>query len=117
MKQDTTFSGMPVSKTQGVSHEYDLYVSPDTGTQTHMHWYYFQMISLNLRPGQRVRLNIRNMMRNKSMYSDGMLPKIKYEDTISNKAFGGWHIDPLVTTDVKFFQTDLKNNFDETFIK
>ena len=51
------------------------------------------------------------------MYSEGMLPKIRYADAKPKEAQGGWHIDPLVTTDVKFFPTDMKNNFDEEFTK
>ena len=43
------------------------------------------------------------------------MPKIRYAEAKSTEANGGWHFDPLVTTDVKFFPTDMKNNFDEQF--
>ena len=75
VKQDLSFTGMvkpkyndPNSKIKEVCLEYDLYLQPDTNTDTHMHWYHFQTISSGLPIGTRIRFNIRNLVRNKSLY-------------------------------------------------
>ena len=73
-----------------------------------MHWYNFMAIGQGLKKGEKIRFNIRNLMRPKSLYSDGMLPKICYDEK-------GWHCDPNITTEIKFFQTDQKDNFDKQF--
>ena len=49
------------------------------------------------------------------MYSEGMLPKIRFEKSKPNEPNEGWFMDPTITTDIKFFPTDMKNNFDEEF--
>lgn len=72
-----------VQRNQGTqSMEYDLYLQPDTNSEGLMHWYYFKMITKGLEPGTRVKLNIRNLHRSRSLYEQGMLPKICYEDTL-----------------------------------
>lgn len=47
-----------------------------------MHWYYFKMMTKGLEPGTRIKLNIRNLHRSRSLYEQGMLPKICFEDTL-----------------------------------
>ena len=57
-----------------------------------MHWYYFKMITKGLEPGTRIKLNIRNLHRSRSLYEQGMLPRICYEDTLQpdgNQGSGG----------------------------
>lgn len=111
VKQLTTFSGIEI-RDNAVSLEYDLYLEPDTQTEGHTHWYYFLAYAKSLRKGERVRLNIRNLARHRSLYQDGMLPRICYKNDIDGK---GWHVDPAVTQDVKFSTTDQKDNFDKQF--
>ena len=45
-----------------------------------MHWYYFKLITKNLEKGTKIKLNIRNLHRQRSLYEHGMLPKIFYEN-------------------------------------
>jgi hypothetical protein len=45
-----------------------------------MHWYYFQIITKRLPAGTKIKLNIRNLHRTKSLYECGMLPRIRYEN-------------------------------------
>lgn len=47
-----------------------------------MHWYYFKMMTKGLEPGTRIKLNIRNLHRSRSLYEQGMLPRICFEDTL-----------------------------------
>lgn len=57
-----------------------------------MHWYYFKMMTKGLEPGTRIKLNIRNLHRSRSLYEQGMLPRICYEDTLhpdGNQGSGG----------------------------
>jgi hypothetical protein len=60
-----------------------------------MHWFNFQTFSDGLQKGTRIRFNIRNLVRNKSLFQEGMLPRIKNE-------FDEWRVDPTVTTHIKF---------------
>jgi hypothetical protein len=69
--------------------EYDLYLQPDTNSEGLMHWYYFKMITKGLEPGTRIKLNIRNLHRSRSLYEQGMLPKICYEDTLQPDGCSG----------------------------
>ena len=71
-----------------------------------MHWYYFKTISKNMPPGTKIRINIRNWPHGGSLYEEGMLPKICYDTPEANLRAGptrGWHVDPNVTRDVRFF--------------
>jgi hypothetical protein len=52
----------------------------DTNTDGHMHWFYFQTIVKNQIKGTKIRFNIRNLVRGKSLFKDGMLPRIKIEN-------------------------------------
>ena len=68
-------------------------------------------------PGTKIRLNIRNLVRAKSLYNDGMLPRICYyyhpAAVTSKDAYKkDWHHDPNVTSELKFSETDTQINFD-----
>ena len=92
---DTTFSGLTAEqlkqnglkveiKPTNSSHfmyEYDIYLDWDTSSiEGLMHWYYFKTISKNIEPGTKIRFNIRNLHRTKSLYENGMLPRIYYQN-------------------------------------
>ena len=65
------------------------------------------MINNKPKQGQKIRLNMRNLMRTKRLHAEGMLPKIYYgkqEGLPPSKR--GWHIDPAVTSELKFFVTE-----------
>lgn len=53
---------------QKFENEYDLYLRPDTSTDTHMHWFYFQVKLLDVEKGMKFRLHIRNLVRPKSLF-------------------------------------------------
>lgn len=67
VKPELSFSGVPINSF-GISHEFDLYLSTDTNTEGHMHWYYFQIFVKNMKKGTKIRLNVRNLVRGKSLY-------------------------------------------------
>lgn len=54
--------------------------------------------------GTKIKLNIKNLVRSKSLYHDGMLPRICFEQNpnIIEKEHE-WNHDPSVTSDVKFY--------------
>jgi hypothetical protein len=61
---------------------------------------------------------MRNMHRTRSLYEYGMLPRIKFENPEGEATvLEGWHTDPCVTQNVKFFQTNQNDNFDQTCIR
>jgi len=42
--------------------EYDLYLESDTNAaEGLMHWYYFRVLTKNLEPGTKIKINIRNL--------------------------------------------------------
>ena len=96
-RQESSFTGM--STKGSILFEYDLYLEPDVKTESHMHWYNFLCISENLKKGDKIRLNIRNLVRSKSLYQEGMLPRICFKNHDINL---GWHVNPNVTQEVKF---------------
>ena len=71
------------------------------------------MITRDLEPGSRIRLNIRNLVRAKSLYQDGMLPRISYLQEDNSR--GPWHINAAVTTGTKFYPTTQDQSFDSEF--
>lgn len=77
-----------------------------------MHWFNFLVVGKNTKKGDKIRLNIRNLVRNKSLYQEGMLPKIKFQ---THSRDLGWHCNPNVTKDIRYFQTDQKDNFEIQF--
>ena len=82
-----------------------------------MNWFNFRIITKDITPGARVKLNIRNMHRVRSLFSSGMLPRICYandpkSEKLQSLAKMGWHVDPKVTSNVKFESTNQRNNFD-----
>ena len=82
-----------------------------------MNWFYFQTISKNLPRGTRIRMNIKNMVRAKNLFEFGMLPRVRVQAGSNSKqqSSGEWRVDPNVTTDVRFFQTNLFQGFDDEF--
>ena len=99
VKPELSFSGVPINAL-GINQEFDLYLSTDSNTDGHMHWFYFQILVKNMKKGAKIRLNIRNLVRGKSLYQDGMLPRIKIENFDDNNK---WFVDPLITEDVRFY--------------
>lgn len=122
-----TFSGLTISDLdrtklqEAIDHfdyEYDLYLEKDTNSDGLMHWFYYKVITKNLEPGTKIKMNIRNLHRTRSLYQQGMLPRICYanQDQV-DQGKQGWHVDPLVTYNVKFFTTNQNDNFDFEWIK
>ena len=74
-------NGIGVAQKSCIKYEYDLYLDMDVNTDGHMHWYYFQTISRNMPPGTKIKMNIRNLVRSKSLCTEGMLPRICYGHT------------------------------------
>ena len=111
VKPELSFSGVPINAL-GISHEFDLYLQADSNTDGHMHWFYFQILVKNLKKGTKIRLNIRNLVRGKSLFQEGMLPRLKIEnfDDLSE-----WVVNPLITEDIKFYQTEQNLTFDREF--
>ena len=69
-------------------------------------------------------MNIRNLVRSKSLYSEGMLPRIFHgSSTVGSSSHQSkdykknWYHDPIVTQEVKFFPTDTSQNFDPEFLQ
>ena len=83
-----------------------------------MHWYYFKTMSRNIEPGTKIRFNMRNLHRTKSLYENGMLPRIYYynQDSVP-EAKKGWHVDPKVTYEIEFTKTNQQDNFDPECFK
>ena len=91
--------------------EYDLYLEYDTNSEGLMHWFNFRLLTKNLEPGTKIKLNLRNLHRSKSLFEQGMLPRIKYADEEEGKG-KGWHTDINVTYGLNFGKSDQKDNFD-----
>ena len=112
-----TFSGLEIPEEElqdlGFEFEYDLYLEYDTNSEGLMHWFYFRVLTKGLARGTRVKLNIRNLHRTRSLFEAGMLPRIHYEDQAGLEAGKkGWHVDPKVTYGLQFFHSDQQDNFD-----
>lgn len=84
-----TFSGLTISDLdkskliEDVDHcdfEYDLYLEKDTNSDGLMHWFYFKVITKNIEPGTKIKMNIRNLHRSRSLFKLGMLPRICYSN-------------------------------------
>lgn len=52
--------------------EYDLVLQPDINTRGHTQWFFFAVS--NTRAGRQYRLNIINLLKEDSLYNNGMLP-------------------------------------------
>ena len=119
---DTSFSGLTVEqmKQNGLKceikpvdnsffmYEYDIYLEYDTSSvEGLMHWYYFKVMTRNIESGTKIRFNIRNLHRTRSLYENGMLPRIYYQNQESlPKNKKGWHVDPKVTYEIEFYKTN-----------
>lgn len=56
-----------------------MYLQSDTNAHEGlMHWFYFRIITKNIEPGTKLKINIRNLHRTRSLFEHGMLPRIKY---------------------------------------
>lgn len=80
VKPELSFSGMVMVQDDPVMHEYDLYMQADTSTDYSTHWFYFKVSAPKLPRGAKIRLNIRNFMRARTLFQEGMLPRIRYEE-------------------------------------
>jgi len=78
-KEQLTFSGLTMTElerarrqqldTEFFDHEYDLYLEYDTNSaEGLMHWFFFQVLTKGVDPGTKIKLNIRNLHRTKSLY-------------------------------------------------
>ena len=106
VKPELSFSGLEKVIEDPVMHEYDLYMRPDSSTENLTNSFLFKVITQDLKRGTKIRLNIRNFVRNKSLFEKGMIPRIKYEDSqYYDPEKRDWHVDPLVTKDVKYYLT------------
>ena len=56
------------------SHEYNLWLAPDSSTGSHTQWFYFAV--RNGRCGVRYKFNIVNLRKDRSLYSQGMQPVV-----------------------------------------
>uniref|UniRef100_A0A6U2EXJ2 Peptidase M14 domain-containing protein n=1 Tax=Chlamydomonas euryale TaxID=1486919 RepID=A0A6U2EXJ2_9CHLO len=68
--------------------EYDLILSPDVNTRGHTQWYYFAVS--NTRKGQSYKFNIINLMKDNSLYNDGLLPLVHSARKLAGEGVG-WH--------------------------
>lgn len=59
-----------VSLLQVYPYEYDLVLRPDVNTRGHTQWFYFSVA--NTRAGARYKFNIINLLKEDSLYNDGM---------------------------------------------
>eukprot|EP00951_Prasinocladus_malaysianus_P015037 scaffold114820_cov55-Prasinocladus_malaysianus.AAC.3 len=68
--------------------EYDLILRPDINTRGHTQWFYFSVA--NTRRANKIKFNIINLMKEDSLYSDGMQPLV--HSAKESVATGlGWH--------------------------
>lgn len=68
--------------------EYDLVLHPDVNTRGHTQWFFFSVS--NTRAGVPYKFNIINLMKDDSLYNDGMLPLVHSRK--GEQATGlGWH--------------------------
>ena len=80
---------------------------PDTNSpEGLMHWYYYRMFTQGVERGTKIKMNIRNLHRTKSLYECGMLPKLLYGTKNNKQKLNGWVADAKVTTNVRFFQSN-----------
>ena len=49
-------------------YEYDVYLEADTNSEGLMHWYNFKVITKNIEPNTKIKINIRNLHRSRSLY-------------------------------------------------
>ncbi len=66
---------------QVFDNEYDLILQPDLNTRAHTQWFYFAIS--NTRAGVPYKFNIINLMKDDSLYNQGMLPLVHSEKTLA----------------------------------
>lgn len=57
--------------------EYDIFIRVDSNTRGHLQWYDFKVKNISL---QKIKINIVNLSRKKTLYERGMKPFIKAGD-------------------------------------
>ena len=68
------------------SHEYTLWLAPDSSTGSHTQWFYFAV--RNGRCGIRYKFNIVNLRKDRSLYSQGMQPVVHSAKEAATKVGG-----------------------------
>ncbi|KAI8900818.1 hypothetical protein BC833DRAFT_646701 [Globomyces pollinis-pini] len=80
-------SGNLLSAHQTSTFAYDLEVKPDLNTAGHTQWFYFRV--KNMISGVDYRFNIKNLMKPKCLYSEGM-KALMYSEKLSKNNSKGW---------------------------
>mmetsp|Transcript_50943 Transcript_50943/g.159167 ORF Transcript_50943/g.159167 Transcript_50943/m.159167 type:complete len:946 (-) Transcript_50943:252-3089(-) len=73
--------------TQVGVYEYDIQLEPDTNSNRHMQWFYFQVS--NVQKGVSYKFNIVNMCKSKSLYNYGLRP-LRYSECHAKSVQLGW---------------------------
>lgn len=73
---------------QVTPYEYDLVLQPDINTRGHTQWFFFAVS--NTRAGRQYRFNIINLLKEDSLYNNGMLPLMHSERQMRTKV--GTHL-------------------------
>ena len=82
--------------------EYDLVLRPDINTKGHTQWFYFSVA--NTQRGKPVKFNILNLMKEDSLYSEGMQPLIhSAKDSVATGV--GWR---RAGYDIAYYQNNIK---------
>jgi hypothetical protein len=68
---------------QVTPYEYDLVLQPDINTRGHTQWFFFAVS--NTRAGRQYRFNIINLLKEDSLYNNGMLPLMHSERQMRTK--------------------------------
>ncbi|GIL75186.1 hypothetical protein Vretimale_7859 [Volvox reticuliferus] len=69
-------------------YEYDLILRPDINTRGHTQWFFFSVT--NTRAGCRYKFNIINLLKEDSLYNDGMRPLVHSAKAQAGRGLG-WH--------------------------
>ncbi|EFJ49798.1 hypothetical protein VOLCADRAFT_59220 [Volvox carteri f. nagariensis] len=69
-------------------YEYDLILRPDINTRGHTQWFFFSIA--NTRAGCRYKFNIINLLKEDSLYNDGMQPLVHSAKAQAGRGLG-WH--------------------------
>lgn len=80
---------------------YTLLLNYDTETKGHTQWYYFSV--KNYKNDHTVQFNITNLMKNKSLYNNGMKPLVYSVQKAESQGIQ-WHRD---CTEIKYYQNDI----------
>ncbi|KAJ3113758.1 Cytosolic carboxypeptidase 2 [Phlyctochytrium bullatum] len=81
-------SGNLATATRVGKYHYELMVKKDSNTKGHTQWYYFRVKGLI--PHVEYRFDVVNLMKTKSLYSQGLKP-LMYSEAIAGEKGIGWH--------------------------